>query len=67
MLVQNIVAFRGWKPTLDSGLQYTAMDTYGFEKELNNLSRWIGECQCQKQAFVGKVIVQRQEFITALG
>jgi len=47
------------------------MDTYGFEEDLNNLSSWIGECsdteQCQNQKFVGKVMVQRQEFITALG
>jgi len=43
-------------------------------KDLNDLkdfSSWIGVCsdteQCQSQAFVGKVMVQRQEFIIALG
>ena len=47
------------------------MDTYGFEGKMNNLSKWMGECsdteQCQNHyAFVGKVMVQRQEFIQLL-
>jgi len=40
-------------------------------KDLKDFSSWIGVCsdteQCQSQAFVGKVMVQRQEFIIALG
>jgi len=67
-LVQKIVAWVenvAWKVACS-----IATDSYGFEEDLKNLRKVIGESsgmeQCQNQAFVGKIIVRRQEFIIAL-